>query len=300
MELSFSSMIGVAVGLVVVYYILSLIVSSITDLVTKWFDLRAKDLLRGLRELIDKPEQIEKLMNHRLVAPLKTQRLLPSPKMEIEVAGKKAEIPHIEDIPAREFALALFDVVAPDAGAGDGPTALNGFRETVTALPDGRAKEAVLKFTNSGVKSIQETRALAEGWFDDTMKRVTELYRQQTRLISVVLALVIALALGVDSIALTVHLWHEPSARALFAERADQILQEQGSEADPESLTEDLKALNIPIFWWSDPPETPGGWIVKVIGTIITGLAAGLGSQFWYQVLKQLRPGASRPAKAAT
>jgi len=58
MELSSSSIIGVALGLVVVYYIPSLIVSSLTNEITKWMDLRAKCLLVGLRELIDDPAQL--------------------------------------------------------------------------------------------------------------------------------------------------------------------------------------------------------------------------------------------------
>ena len=103
MELSFSSIIGVAVGLAVVYYILSLIVSSITNQITKLMDLRAKDLLVGLHELISDPSQLEKLMNNRLIANLKTKRIWSPSKMERKVGNKTITIPHVEGIPARDL-----------------------------------------------------------------------------------------------------------------------------------------------------------------------------------------------------
>ena len=195
--------------------------------------------------------------------------------------------------------LTVFPLIGGSAGPADYLTldeALQRKCVVITEVSQGGSVPE-LKFINSGVDSVREARVMAETWFDDKMKRITALYTQQTRLISFALAFVISVALGIDSIALTVHLWQEPSTRALLAQKADLIVQEQGLQANTEDLANDLQALNIPMFWWSDPPSTTRGWIVKVIGTIITGFAAGLGAPFWYQILKQVRPGAS-PSKS--
>ena len=95
----------VGLGLILVYYILSLIVSNITSEIAKWTELAAQDLEEGLRDLLADSGKLEKFMGHQRIKNLKPKRL--------KILGGDIKTYKVDYIPASTFALTLFDVLAP-------------------------------------------------------------------------------------------------------------------------------------------------------------------------------------------
>src|SRR5882762_8767105 len=96
-----SSIIDIAIGLIFVYLLLSLICSAANEVIERFSKKRAKDLEKGLSEMLRDPTLVEDLYKHPLI-----YSLFPKP-----YKPGAANLPSY--IPARNFALALMDIAAP-------------------------------------------------------------------------------------------------------------------------------------------------------------------------------------------
>jgi hypothetical protein len=146
-----------------------------------------------------------------------------------------------------------------------------------------------------------------ETWFNHTMDQVTSSYKRHTQLICFLIAAVFTVILDVDTIRICRQLSKEATLRVALTEAAKSHLA-QGLPKAPtpgemdinKSLAEvanraaDLQSLGIPLGWspgaWSIawPPYANAGLIVsKLLGLMMTALAATLGAPFWFDVLNR-------------
>lgn len=291
MTLSIATILEVGLGLALLYYVLSLIVSYITSKIAEWANLRAKDLEVGLRELIDDPDKLQAFLDHPLIKNLETKkaRLLGGIKLG-----------SLEGIPAETFAEALLAIVAPGAKDQDAKKALADTRALIASLPEESAtRKALLGLIDSGAQNLEEARKLIAGWFDDSMTKVSLLYKQHARHIAIIVALVVTIVTGVDSIAVAEYLWQEPSARAAVTTKVDEYLENE-PQGDVRAYISELEELEIPILWDADTlpeREDAAGWAWKIVGLLLTWVAATQGSSFWYQILKRIRSAATAPTE---
>jgi hypothetical protein len=278
MTFSISTVLEVGLGLALVFYILSLIVSSITTKIAEWTELGAKDLEIGLRDLLADSDKLDEFMNHPWIQNLKPKRL--------KLLRGGIETKRVNFIPPSTFALTVFDVLVP----GDkGPEPVDQIRAAIDALPGESTKRTLQGMLHSGVKSIDDARKFVEGWFDDSMNNVSLLYKQHARRIAIIVALVVTLVTGADSVAIGNSLWQEPSVRAAIAAKIDRSVQVE-PEGDVDALISELEELSIPILWNPDSlPQDTTAWALKAFGLTITWVAISQGSSFWYQVLKRFR-----------
>jgi hypothetical protein len=273
--MTLSSVLEVGLGLILVYYVLSLIVSYITAEIIKWTELQAKDLEEGLRELLEDSGKLEEFMEHPWIKKLKPKRL--------KFLSGDIRRGQVNYIPPSTFVLALFDVLA---SGEKGENRLADIRNAINALPKGETRDALLRLINS-VNELEEARKLVEAWFNDTMANVSLLYKQHAQRIAIIVAAVVTIVIGADSIAIANSLWEEPSLRAAIAVKADMFI-EREPEGDIQTFLSELKELQIPILWTALPGDLEG-WVWKGIGLILTCLAASQGSSFWYDLLKRIR-----------
>ena len=291
--MTFSAILEVGVGLVLVFYILSQVSSSITSWIAKATQLDARKLEAGLLDLFEDPHQLGNVMNHpwvRILRPKKMNLIGHVVKDEFEdwTEGKR-----VSWTPTETFAKVLADVLAPgEDGLGD----IHDIRRAVAALPAGELKSHLLGMVNKSVNSVSEFRGNVKGWFNDAMEGVSQVYKQNTKQIVLGIAFVLTFALNVDSIAIVTSLWDAPTTRAIATARADEILQaEHPAETQLKEipqLVESLDVIGIPLFWRAEyMPQNTGEGMSKVAGLLITWIATAQGSPFWYDVLKRLRGG---------
>lgn len=279
--MTFSTVLEVGLGLILIYYVLSLIVSSITTKILEWTEMGAKDLEVGLRDLLEESGKMEEFMGHPWIENLKPKR------WRLLGGIKTCSVDHI---PASTFALTLFDILVPGEKGSDPSGPLSEIREVIEALPEGRTRTALLGFINSGVGELEAARKLVENWFDDTMNSISLLYKQHARRIAVIVALVVTVAAGADSIEIANTLWQEPALRAVIAAKADKFVEEE-PKGDISALLSEFEESKIPILWDPDTlPNDAAGWAWKVFGLFLTWVAASQGSSFWYDLLKRIRP----------
>ncbi len=286
--MSFSSVIEVGVGLILVYYILSLMTSTVTSWITEGLQIRANNLFDGLQDLLGDSEKLQDLLNHPWVENLKPKR--------VGLIGGVTVTRRLAILPSGTFARTLLEILAPSEKSGE---ALKKLRASVTALPEGRTKQQLTGLVNQGVEKVEDVRKNFEAWFNDALINITSLYGQHARRIALVIASIITLVLNVDSFDIVVTLWNAPAERAVAAAAADQAL---AADVDSESISdyvERLEGLHIPLFWTPESiPQTPKDWALKTVGLASTAAAVSLGSPFWYDVLKRLRGSSSTPTPA--
>lgn len=209
-----SSVIDIAIGMIFIYLLLSLICSAANEIIERYSKKRAKDLEKGLKEMLRTDALVKSLYEHPLVYSLFAK--------PYKRGGKN--LPSY--IPARNFALALMDIAAPgQGGSGSGATGATGsglqtstgsglqtsppkgledLRTTILAndkLPK-EIKQALLTFIDAGLDNPAKVRENIEGWFDSSMDRVSGWYKRRSQLIVLLLGLALAILLNVDSVAL--------------------------------------------------------------------------------------------------
>lgn len=112
----------------------------------------------------------------------------------------------------------------------------------------------VEEYVTQGETELAKARENIETWFNDSMDRVSGAFKRYTERIALILGLILALLLNVDSISLTAYLWREPAVRQVLAENAANFeLPQEELEANPEQAMQDFRkqfvGLNLPIGW---------------------------------------------------
>jgi hypothetical protein len=263
-----STIIDVAVGLIFIYFLLSMVSSHINEIIANILAWRARDLEEGIRTLLADPALADKVWNHPLIRGL---------------AGKGGRDPSY--IPANTFTLALFDAIAP---GGNDPTAMAKVRMQVSAMSDSSVRRALLSMLDKANGDMVQARSEIESWFNAAMDRVTGIYKRRIQWVTLGVALVVTLIFGVDSLALANSLWKEPGLRAALtgAAQATQTAQTTRATALQDAVTT-LSQFTLPIGWTTSP-ITEWDWVQKVIGLALTTLAVSLGAPFWFDLLKNL------------
>ena len=195
-----SSIIDIAIGMVFIYLLLSLICSAANELIERYSRKRGTDLENGLKEMLRSDDLVKMVYEHPLVYSLYSKPYVPGAKT----------LPSY--IPARNFALALMDIAAPESIKGatgassTSPPAFNAdairaFISTNPNLPD-PIKKALMTFTQASGDNAAKLRENVENWFDSSMDRVSGFYKRRSQLIVLLIGLACAILLNVDSIAL--------------------------------------------------------------------------------------------------
>ena len=320
-----STILEVAVGLVLVYLVLGLICAAVNEWIAQLLALRAKTLVAGIRHLLDEG-LTERLYAHPLIDGL-------AKRGRFDRATRQPSRPSY--IPANLFSLTLFDVLAP-ADPAKGPHSLAEVRSAIAALPDERVKQTLLPLLAEAGDDLATARLAIERWFDEGMDRVSGQYKRRIQIVTIVLALVLTSLANADSIRLANEFSRDDVLRAAIVRLAEETV-EQGSlfvtpeavptdtaqQSDPvatpvvptatgpsnldearvERLVEQTAELELPIGW-SDPDLRPKGfdaaaWLGKILGLLATTAAVSLGAPFWFDTLSKfvrVRTAGARPA----
>ncbi len=282
------AIIEVAIGVALLFFLLSIICSTLNEWLAWALSLRSQTLEKGLRELIQDPGKLDALMSHPLIAPLtKKNRVLAA-------IGFRSKPVMPSYLPARTFALAFLDTVVPTE-RGQSPS-IDGLRAKLDGLPAG-LRAPLLAQIDAAENKIEKVREGLEAWYDSSMERVSGWYKRRIQLVLLVIATAATIGLNADSYHVAATLWQEPAMRSAIADTtaqafADckangQAIKECQAYADAEKQTEALRAL--PIGWSNVPcPSDAIGWLARVFGWLVTIVAVSLGAPFWFDVLGKL------------
>jgi hypothetical protein len=311
-----SDAIEVAIGVIFFWLLLSLVCSAGNELIASWLGWRAKDLEAGLHSLLGEKKgeskMVDRIYNHPLVGALSRDGQRPSylPSRAFALALMD-ELATISNSPAGQVALGVLDVEKRDQALSQMRATIAGIDDGVIGIPLKRALLTAIGSTGDDVDKVQHN---IEAWFNDSMERVSGWYKQRTQWALLVMAFVFTMLMNLDTITIVDTLGRNPTLRQTLVQAAAQQVGQppagSASLATPyEKLTDDLdkiQSLGWPVGWSfpRDTPQSIGGGINKVVGLLLTTLAASLGAPFWFDVLNKivrlrtsLKPAYDEPAK---
>ena len=286
--MSVSHVLEVAVGLIVIYYILGSVVSLITQLINEFFESRGKALEQYLIKLVGNKKigDLKNLPQMQALRPIRYKGFL-------SVFGSVTEPKMIEKIPVATLVDSFFDIAGLTAKK---ELSLLELADLVDKLPDSEGKKAFISWINQGVTNIADLRTRTTAYFTGILEQAAETFRARARSFVIILSIGITVLFGTDSIQLAQALWKNTELRAIAVAQADVVVAEGGTTADLSRLLDDLGKLSIKIGWWQTQqfPETFNvlDWasfiLLKVLGLGITAVAVSQGASFWYDLLKKL------------
>jgi hypothetical protein len=214
------------VGIIFVYFLLSIISSSGVEIFLTGMRARAKLLEEWLSKIFDKmitqPDGTEltlaqAIMDHCSITALNRRR-----KSSDYIDAKNFTSALIEKI--------TFDPENPKSVAKDindfivalnKTSALSTEFQRVLLIYANEAKDTYKALTEKTVSEIELFRGKVENWFDSSMDRMTgTLKRRYSRPATFAVAVVVTLVLNADSIALAKYLYSNPEARTRIAMQA--------------------------------------------------------------------------------
>jgi hypothetical protein len=270
-----STMLEVAIGLILIYLLLSLICAVLQEIIGVVLSLRAKYLRKGITTLLGSEDLTWKFYQHPLIKALCSGEKLPS------------------YIPARAFALALMDIVAPAVISR--PRNSHDIRAGIAAMPESDIKKSLLLLIDDSGNDLSQVRESIEEWFHSAMDRVAGSYKQRTQVTLLLLGFILAVVLNVNTLFIANRLSYDSALRESLVAQSQALVQlpPAGSEVSPaDRIKENLKAiegLGLPIGWSMGMSNlrTTSQYIVTLLGWLLTALVIPFGASLWFDVLNK-------------
>ena len=293
-----SPAIDVALGLIFVFFLLSVICSTVNEMIAAVMGWRAKFLEEGLRSMLvgeqskvgDTTKEAEDLIDLLAKHPLISGKVS---------AVSKVRFPSYMN--SKTFALTFLDTVAPPVQGSSNDVLARADAFAKTLDKDDPVQRALLAFIDQADGNVHRFRRSVETWFDNTMDRVSGWYKRRTQIALIVIALVVTILINADALQIGRSLWSDDAVRASVvaqaqkAVSANQATNDVGTSAakGKDTLSEqvaDVKSLQLPLGWSTDPADPRWfdsfwGALGKLLGLLATTIALTLGAPFWFDLL---------------
>jgi hypothetical protein len=280
----------VFIGLAFLYFLLSVVCSSMNEGIATALNLRAKTLEAGIRKLLGDQAATDAFYgNWRIKQLCKPSRIL--------FRDKKPSY-----IPSRAFALAILDAFAPDDH-----DRRKDILERVQDLVDKSTNPQVKRFLEDALTETKTEREkllpALERPFNQVMERASGWYKRRVQVLLFVLALALASAINADSFVIGQRLWKNDVLRTAVAAQAQTTVSDKqaacvqataaGTKQSPAQVAgacfDQVKQLDLPLGWSkSSSPSTTVEALAKAIGILLTAFALTLGAPFWFDTLSKL------------
>ena len=317
----FGTVLEIAIAMVFIYIILSLMVTTLRELLAQLTGARAWVLVRGIGALLNESGRLPgELTNAFYAHPL------------IKALSGRGSNPSY--IPSETFTMVLIDLVVNGRDSVEYKRIQN-FNKLLEAVGDSALTNRLinddlrkqLQILMDTAGNLVDVRLLIENWFNNTMDRVSGWYKRRTQLVVIVCSLVIVLVANADSIMLVNTLSTNAEVRSLLVAGAEAYVQDNPAppttapDTDPAPVTDDRfeqqlnyllelgnQAGSYDIIGWcinlqtepelvnpcqDDPRRLPhrgdlGAIISKIAGLLMTALLISLGAPFWFDILQKI------------
>jgi hypothetical protein len=312
-----NSILDVVIGLVFVFFVCSLAVSGINEFVRTLLNTRAKALWTAVSRMLDRSDaaaQPEGITARLDVAPTREQ---PTAGTATDSGVSLAQLVYDHPLIARldptrlnrptrithiaptEFARALVDILTPESD--DGTKQWDRLGAEIRALPRPLRAQFLVMYEEAEGNVLRFREAL-EGWFDSSMRRVSDWYRRRTRIVMFGYGLLVAVAFNVSAVHVTTELYANDVVRETVVElAATQVAQDNLQDCTDRTCVEKEIAkvvdTGLPVLWRTCPDgdgasalcgfEDGRATAGTIIGWLITAAALSVGAAFWFALLKR-------------
>lgn len=308
-----SLVVDTALGVMFIFGTFALLISIVTELISRFIGLRGEYLLRGIRSLVDKDKAFKLpipviLRLRKPTAPASTgsnthqiltigfvtnsagKGSLPAMAGDAVLSNKdRRSLPSY--LSARTFARAVIDLIVPKPTTG-APT-IDDLRQEINRLADGALKDYLLSLTALATADLDHWRQAIEHWYDDEMARVSGWYKRHVRWISFGIGVLVVLAFNLNAVHFAKSLYTDQALRESVVSAAT-AASDCGSK-DPadclqnvESQIGTARGAGLPIGWGEVAPcvgrAKPCGLLASG-GLLDSAPAASNWSQVWFALL---------------
>lgn len=309
-------LLDVVIGLTLIYTLLSLLASELTEFLTTLWRWRAKHLQQGIMTLLGEPLALRRnpeLFKNTITGKLYYSSLIASMTHRLR-RGKALIGPAY--IPSEVFADALLEVLQNLPDLEDHKTQLkqevdrsiDAFTQLLSKIENSselppRLKDNLRQLaqrtqekTADAEQRLQQFRYEIALWFEQSNARVTTLYRRHIKAFTVLLSTILAVLINADSLYMLRRISENTATRTVIIQNAVQIEGCQNDLSSPNCTNRMAFLLNsttIPIGWHpvnrrTQFPQLNGFYVLRaVIGWLLTGIAISMGSRFWFQLLNK-------------
>jgi hypothetical protein len=293
-----SLMLDVAIGMVLVYLLLSFVAAAVREGVESVLKERSRYLQRGVVELLHDEALAADLFSHPQISALY--------RGDYATAIQRKELPSY--IPSRNFSLALLDIAvrgrnarsASEAGPGAAPLSISSIRQNISRIGNPSVQRVVLSAIDLSGGDFATAQASIDAWFDSAMDRVSGWYKHRTQRILIVIGFVVAVVANADTIRIAHSFYNDPGQRQLAIAMAGSMREPTSGTVTPtgvarqtapsDSVVSDalrrIDALKLPIGW--PDPGFGHEWYMRILGWLITGFAISFGAPFWFDLLNRM------------
>jgi hypothetical protein len=264
----------IAIGLAFIFFLLSTVVSAVTEGISWLTKQRARQLEEGIKGLLGDNELAREVLGHSLVQS--------DVRRPARGGGRKKP----SYVSVRNFSLALIDTLAKRGTTAEDPLAE--VEAGAVGLGDAALEEQLgALFGDPAVTGLGQFRKSAEEWFDDAMDRVSGWYKRWAQKVTCVVAVVVTVVLNVNTVKVTETLANEETIRTAVAAKAEAAGAGDATAAgkNAEYAVKTLKGLKLPILWNDSTDDIDAS---AIAGWLITAIAISLGAPFWFDALSRL------------
>ncbi|MGH9429910.1 MAG: hypothetical protein ACRD3T_00040 [Terriglobia bacterium] len=296
--------VDVLIGVSVVMLIVSMAVTVLTHFWTSVVNSRGRNLKRGLVGLL---QQIDPTLPQTMAAEI-VAGVLKHPLIA-QAGGRLGTVIHREELTQLLLELASGD--GPQKLGGPAQAALmqvleaNGISDPGATLRNIRQAALQLELAWPGLaNNVRKNLAiLHEGgsdfvakvnaWFDQTIDRISERFTSSACVVTFVAALLVALVLQLDAVALINRLSMDDAARTSLAQASAGILKDSSSAAQPDRAYYDKYYGLLVKDGLLTLPQSVQDWRnqwrpLRLPGILLSAMLLSLGAPFWYNALKNL------------
>ena len=315
-DITASPAVDVALGLIFLFVLLSLICSTINEMIAGVLSWRARFLEEGIRSMLAGSADlksvdglIDQLAAHPLIQGKVATPKTGEPKgLRGRMATLRQRVSKPRVFPSylnkKTFSLVFLDTFAQPE-LDDSRDVLRRARGYVEELGErSPVRRVLISFLDKADGNVDRFRESLESWYDLTMNRVSGWYKRRTQLALIVIATIVTLLANADSLQIGKALWNDDAVRASVVAQAERAVDQGNAEPDvgggvsesAETLSDqvaDVSALELPLGWSTDPddPRWFDDWqgaVGKVLGLLATVLALTLGAPFWFDLLSRV------------
>ena len=308
--------------------------------------LEIRDMVRGGKVPPRPPSVTSALLGGPIMGNQGMAGQIPSRKLTVMPDGTKGRLPAMTAdrqagsrwsqlrslpayIPARSFAAAVIDLLAPD---GSGQTTMDVIKKNVDALPATMSpfKPSLQALVKAAGDDVSQFRTAVERWYDDHMDRVSGWYKRHVAKITLMIGAILVVLLNINPLTIGRTLYTQSTVSTAVSAVAAKSTNCSAGQSPQDCLSQLQGQLSaaatagLPIGWGTvrdcAEPKAQCNWldqrgifsrhgssawqfVLVLIGFAIMIIALLPGSQFWFGLLSKfgsLRATGPKPAAPAS
>lgn len=200
----------IVIGIIFVLLLLSLLATTIMELLSSMLSLRGRNLIKALRNMLASADP-----NETLVDEFQRNSLY---RHLTQQYGRRTSVAAPSYMSAETFQSILMDVILK----GDDISQLE---QRIEQLPDRDLKNVLKQLLRESGGQIDLFRLEVQSWYNNVMDRAAGWYKRYTQKILVIMGLGIAVVFNADTVALYDRLSNDPETLNQLADAADRYVQ---------------------------------------------------------------------------